>query len=299
MTRCWTLLFGMAVVVAACADGTTGDLGTDPNAVPTDTGDASADTGVVAPPPATTVDSGSGFDAAPSDAARKPDAPVSLACGKTFDFESTDGAFTHAAIDGAFGPDFDAWSYGAAASTLNCHSGTKCFATNLTGAYAQCQRAELRSPVIDLSSCAGASSIQVTFWHAYDFLGYTDAASTTYYDGGIVELSGDGGATWTAPILSPPTVGDVSIAAARGIVGEYTCPGPAGPSSFHVQKKSGFINQSSGWQSFEADVPVALRTSQFMVRFAYASGKSTADTTTALATAKPGWHVDDVAIVVK
>jgi hypothetical protein len=289
----------MAVVVAACADGTTADTGVDPNAVPTDTGDASVDAGVT-PPPASAQDSGNGFDAAPlGDASHKPDAPVSLACGKTFDFESTDGSFTHAAIDGAFGPAFDAWTYGAAASTLACHSGTKCFATNLAGSYAQCQRAELRSPVIDLSSCAGASSIQVTFWHAYDFLGYTDATGTTYFDGGIVELSGDGGATWTAPILSPPTVGNVSIAAARGIIGEYTCPGPTGNSSFHVQAKSGFINQSSGWQSFEADVPVALRTSQFMVRFAYASGKSTADTKMDLATAKPGWHVDDVAIVVK
>jgi hypothetical protein len=299
MTRYWISLLGLAVIVAACADGTTtGDL-TDPNAVPTGGDDAGPDTAVT-PPPASTVDSGGGTDAASAvDSAPKTDAAVSLACGKTFDFESSDGSFTHAAIDGANGAAFDAWSYGAAASTLNCHSGSKCFATNLTGPYAQCQRAELRSPVIDLSACAGASSIQVTFWHAYDFLGYTDAAGTTYFDGGIVELSGDGGATWTAPILSPPTVGNVSIAAARGVIGEYTCPGPTGTSSFHVQSKSGFINQSTGWQSFEADVPPALRTSQFMVRFAYASGKSTADTLMALATAKPGWHVDDVAIVVK
>jgi hypothetical protein len=46
-------------------------------------------------------------------------------------------------------------------------------------------------------------------------------------------------------------------------------------------------------------VPLELRTSQFMVRFAYASGKSTADYTTTLSVAKPGWHIDDVAIVAK
>ncbi len=286
---------GMALVVAACADGTTlADLGAEPSAVPGNAADASTDSGVSTPPAAAEA----GVDSAgpTPDASQKPDAPVNLACGKTFDFESTDGAFTHAAIDGATGGSFDAWSYGNAANALNCHSGTKCFATSLTGSYAQCQRAELRSPVMDLSSCAGAGSVQVTFWQAYDFLGYTDAAGVTYYDGGIIELSGDGGTTWMTAILSPPTVGNVSIAAARGIVGQYTCPGP---SSFHVDAKSGFINKSAGWEAFEADVPPALRTNQFVFRFAYASGKSTADTATALSVSKPGWHVDDVAVVVK
>ena len=292
MTRSWTALLGISVILFACADGTaTTDSPVDPSA-----GAGGADAGTDAPAiPAAdaqpAADAAGGFDAAPP----KPDAgAVSLACGKTFDFESTDGSFTHLAMDGANGASFDAWSYGDGANTLNCHSGTKCFATNLTGPYAQCQRAELRSPAVDLSTCAGASSIQVTFWQSYDFLGYTDATGATYYDGGIIEMSGDGGATWTTAISTPPSIGNVSIAAARGLIGQYACPGP---SAFHVDAKSGFINKSSGWEAFEVDVPVELRTSQFMVRFAYASGKSTADN--ALAVAKPGWHIDDVAVVVK
>ncbi len=288
-------MLGTAAIVAACADGTSvTDAPVDPGTVATDT-DASADTGAAAHPSPDSGGGTPGFDAATVDSAAPPDAaPVNLACGKTFDFESSDGAFTHVPLDGASGATFDAWTYGAAAGALGCHSSTNCFATSLTGPYAQCQRAELRSPVIDLASCAAAGSVQVTFWHAYDFLGYTDAGGTTYYDGGIVELSGDGGATWTTAITSPPSVGNVSIAASRGFLGQYVCPGP---SSFHVDAKSGFINKSTGWEAFEADVPVALRTNQFMVRFAYSTGKSTADN--ALAAAKPGWHIDDVAIVAK
>ncbi len=287
----WTGLLGLTSIVAACANGQATTAEATPS--PSDGTDAAVPATVApdAAPPNVTPDAAVTPD---TDASPPLDASTSFACAQTFDFESTDGSFTHVPLDGASGGAFDAWSWGAASAAPSCHSGTKCFATNLAGPYAQCQRAELRSPVIDLSSCATAGTLQVTFWHAYDFLGYTDASGAAFYDGGIVEMSGDGGATWTQAVLSPPSVGNVAIAPRRGVFGQYACPGPK---TFHVDAQSGFINASSGWQAVEADVPAALRTRQFMVRFAYSSGKSTADN--ALVVKKPGWHIDDVAIVAR
>jgi hypothetical protein len=59
---------------------------------------------------------------------------------------------------------FDPWRHGAPTKALGCKSGS-CWATELTTNYAQCQRAFVESPAIDLSACA-AEDISLTFEHA-------------------------------------------------------------------------------------------------------------------------------------
>ena len=180
------------------------------------------------------------------------------------------------------------WQHGVAGNTLGCHSGTKCFAAQLTDNYVQCQRAELRSPAMDLTTCAAASSVKLVFQHAFVF--WTGAYnSTTWFDGGIVEISGDGGATWQLA----PGPGMVKINPRRG--SSYVCT----TDPFYVDGKAGYVASGAAWQAVQIDVPPALRTNKFRVRFAYASGVSyaTTDPATSQLHTAPGWHIDDVQIV--
>jgi hypothetical protein len=232
------------------------------------------------------TDSGSGSDAAPTAC------QASLAAAK-FDFESGAQGWTHLVMDDAQPENpswpFDAWGEGAAGNTLGCHTGS-CFATSPTENYVQCGRAELRSPAIDLSKCASAASVTVTFQHAWQF--WTGSyGGTIWFDGGIVEISGDGGQSWQAA-SGLTTNGTIKINPARG---QYAC---VLPDAFHVDGQAGFTAASSGWQSGSVAVPAALRTSQFMIRFAYGAGVSsaTSDPNASKAHTGPGWHVDDIAV---
>ncbi len=289
--------------VAACAvggaeDGTATGL---PNGLPEDPdgslvdvraggreggarADGSDESSTEPPPPPPGPDGSSG-DAGP-------DAPPTFACAQTVDFESGASGFTHQASDGYQNNTtwpFDSWAVGAAANGLGCRSGTSCWATGLTENYVQCQRAELRSPAIDLTTCAAAGTVKVVFQHAYAF--WTGAyGGTTWFDGGIVEISGDNGATWVAA-EGLPTSGTVKINPSQ--TSSYACY----QTPFRVDGKAGFVG-TAGWASAEFVVPTVLRTSQFAIRFSYGSGvsfKTTSPATSKLHTAA-GWHIDDVQI---
>ncbi len=299
----------LAALFVACAVGTGDEPGAaDPTGAPevdASTTDASTADRSVLPADDAGADGGGGI----RDSAPAPDGSVTAdsggdsggdsgtiyACTGTVDFESGAAGYTHHAMDGydntADNWPLDEWATGAAANGLGCHSGTSCFATSLTQNYVQCARGWLRSPAIDLTTCASAGAVKVAFQHAYAF--WTGAYNgTTWYDGGIVEISGDGGSTWQlAPGIA--TTGTVAINPDRG--SSYACFG----NPFYVSGKAGFVGQSSGWQAVEITIPAALRTSKFMIRFAYAAGVSyptTSQSTSRLHTAA-GWHVDDVQIV--
>src|SRR5438874_11172549 len=95
----------------------------------------------------------------------------------------------------------------------------------------------LATPAVDLSACA-ATNLKLVFWHWFDF--WTDA-SGPWFDGGLVEFSGDGGSTWTAGGAAYP--GTIAINGSDG-------PGLSclSPSSFHVDAKGGYVQSSGGWQ---------------------------------------------------
>jgi hypothetical protein len=238
-------------------------------------------------------DPGPGLDAAPPDAG--PTACQTSLAGARFDFESGPQGWTHDVMDDAEsaapGWPFDSWGQGTATNTPGCKSGA-CFATTPTQNYVQCGRAELRSPAIDLSKCASAASVTVTFQHAWQF--WTGSyGGQTWFDGGVIEISGDGGQTWSAA-PGVMTSGTIKINPERG-GGFYAC---VLPNNFYVDGKAGFTGASSSWQTGTIAVPAALRTSQFMVRFAYASGvsSSTSNPDASRASTGPGWHVDDVVV---
>ena len=261
-------------------------------------------------------DAFSAIDAAhESDAARSPDGAVSNDAGADapstggpgaaclaalaptrFDFESGAAGWTHDAIDGFAGDQswpYDVWDVGVATSGPACHGGTKCAATNLTGNYVQCGRAALRSPAMDLTACAAATDVTLAFQHAFAF--WTGSyLGTSYSDGGLVEISNDGGTTWTA-VSGVTYPGTLAINPRRGI---YAC---SMPPAFSASGKPGYVGAGSGWQKVDVPIPPAFRTSKFAIRFVYSSGvsSSTSDPVASEAGTAPGWHVDDVAITAK
>jgi bacillopeptidase F len=74
-----------------------------------------------------------------------------------------------------------------APSTIYAHGGTHSVTDSPIGMYADSSNTWLASPMIDLTA---TSAPKLTFWHRYDI--------ETGYDYAYVELSSDGGATWTS-----------------------------------------------------------------------------------------------------
>lgn len=214
---------------------------------------------------------------------------------------ASSNGWTHARMDGVTGTwNYDYWQYGKATSGPgSCHSGGSCWATNLTGNYINCQRADLRTPAMNLSACAGeAEDIKLVFWHWHDFwTGQWPSGGTNRYDGGLVELSGNNGTSWVAVPAS-----DANYSGTTNInpnmnqgFSTYACNNP---NSFYVHNKAGYVGQSGGWKRVEVTIPPALRTSQLRVRFAYASGVSSQYTQQdpSPTRAAPGWYIDGVTI---
>jgi hypothetical protein len=121
-----------------------------------------------------------------------------------FDFEQNDGGFT---VDNNPSP---GWEWGTS-SYSGAHSGTKVWGTVLEGNYANNATYDLISPL----SYPILSGGYLTFWHRYNFEFYT---TPTYYDGGIVQISTDDGATWETitpvggyPCTSSSTLGYIPM----------------------------------------------------------------------------------------
>ena len=239
--------------------------------------------------------------APPGDLASAGDLAPSGSCAAAlasvnWDFESGDQGFTHRAIDGYDGDSrwpFDEWERGtpSGAGPGACHGGTGCWATYVAGNYASCERAELLSPSVDLSACAG-TAVKLVFWHAFDF--WTGSyGGSTWYDGGVVELSGDGGASWQASGASNGT-----LAINPQMTLSYSCLTDSGNGLFELDGQSGFVQSSTGWQKVEVAIPAALVTSMFRARFAYSTGVSSMNDTpsTSRPEAAPGWYLDDISI---
>jgi hypothetical protein len=206
-----------------------------------------------------------------------------------YDFEGSDQGFTHRRMDGVSGTwTFDHWERGTATSGPgSCHAGSGCWATNLDGNYISCQRAELVSPQVDLSACAG-TDVKLVFYHHYDFWTASYNGSI-WYDGGLVEING--GTGWAAPALTYP--GTIRINPRMGL--GYECLSSSG---FYVHNKPGYVGANTGWERVEVSIPAAYLTDRFQVRFAYATGVSaqTSNQTTSMLYTRPGWYIDDVTL---
>ncbi len=222
-------------------------------------------------------------DSAVPDADSKPPYPA-------FTFNTADEGWTHTKADNVSTSwPLDNWARGKATTGPgSCHEGNGCWATNLTGAYVNCQRAKLVSPAINLSAFTG-ENLKLSFWHYHDF--WTGSyGGSTYYDGGIVEISKDGNTWVVAPGVTYP--GTVDINPAMG--SSYSC---LENTNFYIDGKQGYVGKISGWQKVEITLPAEYLTATFKVRFIFSSGVQKQSTSSTPADySYMGWYIDDVAI---
>ncbi|CAN5924646.1 hypothetical protein BH11MYX4_BH11MYX4_62580 [soil metagenome] len=275
----------MVLLGAACAKGAEDES--------LDQGEGGAGPLADAQPDVATADAGE-VDAARDAVADAPgDACTAALAAITFDFEAGAQGWTHGNSDGVGPPTvwpFDPWLQGAATKGTACKSG-RCFGTDLTQNYAQCHRGFVVSPPVDLSACKGRA-VSLVFQHAYGF--WTGAyAGQTWFDGGVVELSGDG-TTWQVP--TGPYPGTVKINPDRGL--SYAC---VSKNAFSVHDKQGFVGQQAATVRAELLVPPSAITATTRIRFSTAAGVSS-DSSTA-DSSRPftdfGWRIDDVGFVAK
>ena len=283
---------GAAVVVlaAACAKGTDPDVG----------GELDPDAGLSEPHDGAVVphdDAGTpSADAAPAEASTDAGDPCAEALAKiTFDFESGIAGFTHGFSDGiSVPPDpswpYDPWVQGTSSIGSACKAG-KCLGTELTKNYAQCHRGYAMSPAIDLSACSGRT-VALVFQHAYAF--WTGSyGGSTWYDGGVVEVSADG-TTWVLPQFTFP--GTVKINPSQ--TASYAC---TQGNAFGVHNKQGYVGAQTVTTKAELPLPASVVTNKMRVRFATAAGVSSQTTNpdTSRGATAFGWRIDDIGFVVK
>lgn len=188
-----------------------------------------------------------------------------------FDFDDGEQGFDHEGTDAGFD---DPWEFGEP-DHEDCRTGETCWATNLDGDYGDCEAGQLVSPTIDLAACAGSGhAVELMFWHLYRF---ENISSGTLWDGGFVQLSGDGGSSWEAVEPSPGYTGLIA--------GNYSaCSG-----SPEVAGHRGWSDRIPGddWRQVTVPVDEALRTDEFQVRLVFGSDRGVTE---------EGWYVDDVEI---
>ncbi len=214
----------------------------------------------------------------------------------TFTFEDGAQGWTHAPMDGVAGRadwPFDAWEQGTATSGPgSCHEGRGCWATSLHDNLVQCQRADLRSPEIDLRACADRDLVLV-FDHWYAFWSAADLFDE-YYDGGTVEAGNVPGFFETlAPDRFP---GTIAINPELGF--GYSC---IDADNFYVDGLPGYVGESGGWVQGRHPLGDLHRNGPFRLRFAYGTGVSaeTTDPDESQFLSPPGWYVDFVRFEVR
>ncbi len=109
------------------------------------------------------------------------------------DFEGGDGGWVTAALSTSTGA--SSWEYGMPAGTVidSAASGANAWVTNLTGNYNNSEQSYIESPPIDLSAASDDPVLSLS-------LNYV---TENNYDEGWIEMSIDGGTTWTKVLGSP------------------------------------------------------------------------------------------------
>jgi hypothetical protein len=178
--------------------------------------------------------------------------------GYSYDFEGNDGGFTAS--------EYGDWEWGVPTSGPNgAHSGQRVWATNLAGQYIDGSNSTLDS---DTLSLVNATEATLTFWHWYR-IEYSD---NTYWDGGNVKISTDGGETFQ--VLYPEGGYDgVATNPVCPLYGEPVFGGPPSTGNFWHQ------------ESFDLS---AYYNRTVIIRFHFGSDAYVTDL---------GWYVDDVLLL--
>ena len=173
-----------------------------------------------------------------------------------YDFESGDQGWTHLALTGTA----DTWAVG----TNNPHGGTNNWHAN---DVAEIGDQALVSPIISLPS--GLSPLTFQFWNRQEM----EASTNGCYDGGILEISTDGGMAFTqivgAELLTDPYDGSVNTGFESPIGGQNAwCGDP-----------QEYLNSIIDLDSYAGQ--------NVVFRFRLATDESIG---------KPGWDIDDISI---
>jgi hypothetical protein len=209
-----------------------------------------------------------------------------------FSFDDGKEGWTHDKIDNPSNSwNYDMWAQGAPSSVgpSTCYEGTGCFGFNLTGNYINCNRAQLISPVIDLNSHTG-EDLQLSFWHWHNFW----ASPTSWYDGGFVEFSSNGGTNWNQ-ITGAGYPGTVKI---KTDASTFLNPCECDSATFYAHNKPGFIQTTGGnWQQVSIDIPSEMIAENFRIRFVFSSGVQSCTTSSNPTNySHAGWYIDEVRI---
>jgi hypothetical protein len=157
-------------------------------------------------------------------------------------------------------------------------TGSGMWGTNLSGNYKNSESSHLSSPAFSLAGCTGSIQLEVTHWYHF----YDGASCTPFCDGGIFQISTDGGTTYNSmnAIQNGYTTG-------FWYVGSTYTP-PNGEDGFH--NRSGMavppVWLTSIWD-------LSAYGGQANMRFRFILGSNSALKS---ATA-PGWYIDRVKIV--
>lgn len=177
------------------------------------------------------------------------------------DMESGVGGWTHSVVTPTW---IDQWHM----STAAAHSGTHSWKFGDTGGgnYADLADGGLVSPDISIGD-----DCELTFWHRI-----AAEASSTYpdsaYDGGVVEISHNGGAFMTLPMSYTHTVRSTA--------------GGGNPYSGPFSSGTPLFSGTSNWTEVTADLSAFV--GDIQLRFRFGSDANTNDV---------GWFIDDVEII--
>ena len=124
------------------------------------------------------------------------------------------------------------------------------------------------SPALQVSA---SGSFAFTFRHRY---GFENDTTPTYYDGGVLEISTDGGANWT----------DIGASASPGYNGTLStcCSNPLGGRLAYVKSNAGY----PAFDTVAVSLGTAYQGSVVKIRFRVATDQ---------ATGGAGWEIDDLA----
>ncbi|MDW7680883.1 MAG: FlgD immunoglobulin-like domain containing protein, partial [bacterium] len=173
-----------------------------------------------------------------------------------YDFE-WDSSFT-TAITGD-------WQWGTPTSGPNsAHSGSKLWATNLSGNYSDLTSSVLETPEISL---ANKDSAKLVFWHWY----LNEYSNRKLWDGGNVKISVDG---WAFQVIEPVNGYDGIVDPFNIFLGNEPCFG--GPPS-----------NGNFWRQEVFDLTPYVN-HNIKIRFHFGSDQ---------AVNEPGWYIDDVEIM--
>jgi len=167
------------------------------------------------------------------------------------DFEINDGDYISAGGQ---------WEYGTPSTGPgSAHSGSYCWGTDLDANYGNDADATLDSPEIMIPN---GLTVTLSFWQYYD--------TESYYDGGNVKVSTDGGASWQ-------------------LLGSYLDPYPEDAASSNNEGIPGepcFSGSGAAWEETTFDL-TSFAGETVILRWHFGSDGSVSD---------PGWFIDDVTV---